>query len=208
MKELEKTKRISISAVLFLLIVTIAILTFEKPKYVFEKNTEAILNEVNNNNYILTLNQLDSIEQSQYQVVDIRSNFEYSKGHINDAINISTHDILVSENMDLFDDLKENSKTAVLYGKNPNEANSAWMLLYQLGYENAKILCVETNYIDNKFQVSNHALEKPAVNFAQVIKLAKSKSAKAKAKPVSKPTKSKKVITVKKKKKRVPEGGC
>jgi len=207
MKELEKTKRISISAVLFLLIVTIAILTFEKPKYVFEKNTEAILNEVNNNSYILTLNQLDSIEQSQYQVVDIRSNFEYTKGHINEAINITTHDILKSMNIELFDELVENNKIAVLYGEDPNDANRAWMLLYQLGYENIKILCVETSYIDNKFQVNNHALEKPAINYAQVMQLVKNAKAETK-KQVTKPKTPKKVITLPKKKKRIPEGGC
>jgi len=207
MKELEKTKRISISAVLFLLIVTIAILTFEKPENVFEKNTEATLQEIVSNNYILTLSELDSKESSQYQLIDIRSNFEYTKGHINDAINISTHDILESGNIELFDELVESNKIAILYGEDPNDANRAWMLLYQLGYENAKILCVETNYIDNKFQVSNHALEKPAVNYAQVMQLAKSAPTETK-KAVTKPKKPKKVITLPKKKKRVPEGGC
>jgi len=207
MKELEKTKRISISAVLFLLIVTIAILTFEKPENVFEKNTEATLQEIVSDNYILTLSELDSNESSQYQLIDIRSNFEYTKGHINDAINISTHDILESGNIELFDDLGESNKMAILYGEDPNDANRAWMLLYQLGYENAKILCVETNYIDNKFQVNNHALEKPVINYAQVMQLAKNAKAETK-KQVTKPKTPKKVITIPKKKKRVPEGGC
>lgn len=207
MKELEKTKRISISAVLFLLIVTIAILTFEKPKNVFEKNTEATLQEIVNNSYILTLSELESKESSQYQLIDIRSNFEYTKGYINDAVNISTHDILESGNIELFDELAESNKMAVLYGEDPNDANRAWMLLYQLGYENAKILCVETSYIDNKLQVSNHVLEKPAVNYAQIMKLAKSATTN-KIKEVTKRKTPKKVITLPKKKKRVPEGGC
>ncbi|MDX5583550.1 MAG: rhodanese-like domain-containing protein [Aureibaculum sp.] len=208
MKELEKTKRISISAVLFLLVIVIAILTFEKPKHIFEKNTQATLQEIVNKSYILTLNELDSIGSLQYQLIDIRSDFEYSKGHIKDAVNVSTQNMLEEDHKSLFDELREKNKIAVLYGKDPDEANSAWMLLYQLGYENAKILCVKTNYIDNIFQVKNYALEKHSVDFAQVMQLAKSNADKTKE-SITKPKVTKKVvITVPKKKKRAPEGGC
>ncbi len=207
MKELEKTKRISISAVLFLLIVVIAILTFEKPQHVFEKNTHATLNEIVNNNYILTLHHLDSLKPSQYELIDIRSNFEYSKGHIKNAINISTHQLLKNDNIEYFNELKENNKNAILYGKDPDEANSAWMVLYQLGYENVKILCVETNYTDNEFRVKNYALEKASVNYAEIIEKSKGTSIEAK-KVVVKPKAPKRIITKPKKKKRVPEGGC
>ncbi len=207
MKELEKTKRISISAVLFLLIVVIAILTFEKPQHVFEKNTEATLHEIVNNSYILTLHHLDSMKPLQYELIDIRSNFEYSKGHIKNAINISTHQILENDYIKLFDELKESNKTIVLYGKDPDEANSAWMVLYQLGYENAKILCVETSYIDNEFQVKNYALEKAAINYADVMTASKG-TAKEAVKTIEKPKAPKRIITKPKKKKRIPEGGC
>jgi len=203
MKELEKTKRISISAVLFLLIVVIAILTFEKPQHVFEKNTEATLHEIINNSYILTLYHLDSMKPLQYELIDIRSNFEYSKGHIKNAINISTHQILENDYIKLFDELIESNKTIVLYGKDPDEANSAWMVLYQLGYENAKILCVETSYVNNEFQVKNYALEKASVNYADVMTTSKETSI-----PMDKPKVLKRIITKPKKKKRVPEGGC
>ncbi len=207
MKELEKTKRISISAVLFLLIVVIAILTFEKPQHVFEKNTEATLHEIVNNSYILTLHHLDSMKPLHYELIDIRSNFEYSKGHIKNAINISTHQILENDYIKLFDELKESNKTIVLYGKDPDEANSAWMVLYQLGYENAKILCVETSYIDNEFQVKNYALEKAAINYADVMTASKG-TVKETTKAIEKPKAPKRIITKPKKKKRVPEGGC
>ncbi len=208
MKELEKTKRISIAAVLFLLVIVIAILTFEKPAHIFEKNTQATLQEIASKSYILTLNELDSIGSLQYQLIDIRSDFEYSKGHIKDAVNVSIQNMLEEDNKGLFDELREKKKIAVLYGKDPDEANSAWMLLYQLGYENAKILCVKTNYIDNIFQVKNYALEKHSVDFAQVMQLAKSNPDKTKE-SITKPKVTKKVvITVPKKKKRAPEGGC
>lgn len=209
MKELEKTKRISISAVLFLLVILIAVLTFKKPTYVFANNSETTLNEIVSNNYIITLEQLKAMDTDQYILVDIRSNFEYAKGHLDSAVNISTHQILESNNIDFFDNLKNNNKIASLYGKNPEEVNSAWMLLYQLGYNNVKILCIETNYIDNQFEVKNYSLEKPSLNYAQTMKAAKKTTTIADTK--SNDTKieaPKKVIITKKKKKRVPEGGC
>ncbi len=180
-------------------------MTFEKPAHIFEKNTQATLQEIANKSYILTLNELDSIGSLQYQLIDIRSDFEYSKGHIKDAVNVSTQNMLEEDHKGLFDELREKKKIAVLYGKDPDEANSAWMLLYQLGYENAKILCVKTNYIDNIFQLKNYDLEKPSSNYAQVMAKAQNFSGNVNKTKKSAP---KKVLPRPKKKKRVAEGGC
>ncbi len=209
MKELERTKRISVSAVLFLLIIIIGVLTFRKPKYVFENDTTITLQKIITKDYIMTQDEFNSIDPSQYVLIDIRSNFEYAKGHFKDAVNISTHQVFDDSSSELLNNLKNGNKTIFIYGKNPDEADSAWMLLYQLGYENVKILCVETNYIDNKFQVKNYALEKPSVNYAQVMLLAKNSAKKSEEskKIVTKKT-PKKVTPKPKKKKRVPEGGC
>ncbi len=205
MKELERTKRISISAVLFLLIILVGFLTFKKPQFVFEKNSASTLEKIIKKDYILSLSDLDKLEASQYAVIDIRSNYEYEKGHLKDAVNISAHDVFSKSSIELLDELKENGQTIILYGEHPDNANSAWMLLYQMGYDNAKILCVETGYVDKTFQIKNSPLEKPRVNFAQFMDSAKSAKSK---KIVKKEKPKKKVITVPKKKKRAPEGGC
>jgi len=201
MKELEKTKRISTSAILFLLIIIIGVLTFKKPKFVFDKNSETTLNKVVTHDYILHINNLDTLKS--YTLIDIRSNYEYAKGHFKDAINISTHDVFSDNSVALLKQLKDDNQTVVLYGKNPDQANSAWMLLYQLGYDNIKILCVETNFINNKFEIKDIALEKPAVNFAEVMQ-----SSIGDKSVVSETKKPKKVVPLPKKKKRVAEGGC
>ncbi|MEN8123770.1 MAG: rhodanese-like domain-containing protein [Bacteroidota bacterium] len=208
MKELERTKRISVSAVLFLLIVVIGVLMFEKPQYVFEKNPANTLEEVTKQNFILTLNDFKSLEPSQYVLIDIRNNFEYAKGHLDGAINVSPHQVFKPESKKLLKQTKDDGKTVVLYGANADKASNAWLLLYQLGYENIKILCVETNYIDNKLSMKEVAIEKPSVNYAEIIREAKAKQAIQKITEVKKPVAPKKVITKPKKKKRVPEGGC
>ena len=205
MKELERTKRISISAVLFLLVILIGVLTFKKPKYVFEKDTVTTLQKIIEKDYFLSLGDFKSMDPAQYVLIDVRSNFEYAKGHIKNAINVSAHQTFSGNTTTLLRDLKNGAKTIIVYGENPDEADSAWMLLYQLGFENIKILSVETKYIDGEFQAKNYDLEKPSVNYAQVMAKAQSYSG-----TVSKTEKSapKKVLPRPKKKKRVAEGGC
>ena len=101
MKELERTKRISISAVLFLLIILVGFLTFKKPQFVFEKNSASTLEKIIKKDYILSLSDLDKLEASQYAVIDIRSNYEYEKGHLKDAVNISAHDVFSKSSIEL-----------------------------------------------------------------------------------------------------------
>lgn len=205
MKELERTKRISISAVLFLLVILIAVLTFKKPEYVFEKDSATTLDKMATKDYILSQNDLKTMDASNYTIIDIRSNYEYAKGHITDAVNISPHDVFNGNSIAFLNQLRDNDKTAILYGEHPDNANNAWMLLYQLGYENVKVLCIETVFVDNQFQTKNVDLEKPAVNFAQVMQDATEVKKEVEVTKVKKP---KKVIPKPKKKKRVPEGGC
>ena len=204
MKELERTKRISISAVLFLLVILIGFLTFKRPQHVFEKNTAITLEKIIKKDYIITLNDLDTLDPETYTIIDIRSNYEYTKGHMKDALNITSHDIFNSSSIEFLDNLKTNEESIILYGKDPDNANTGWMLLYQLGYDNVKILCIETEYIDKTFRIKNSSLEKPYANFAQVMTSAKSRKSETTIKEKPK----KKVVTVQKKKKRLPEGGC
>jgi rhodanese-related sulfurtransferase len=203
MKELEKTKRISISATLFLLIILIGFLTYKRPKHVFKNNSESVLKEIVKKDYILSARQLESMSPDEYALIDVRSNFEYEKSHIKDAVNIPYSQILEDKNMDFINSLKGDNKTAVFYGEHPDIASNAWLLLYQLGYNNIKVLSVKPRFEDNKFYVDNVEIEKPAVNYAEEMKKATSTSG-----ITEKPKPVKKVITVKKKKKRVAEGGC
>ena len=56
MKELEKTKRISISAVLFILVIIIALLAYERPKHIYAENTASTLNKLLTKDYLISLN--------------------------------------------------------------------------------------------------------------------------------------------------------
>ena len=200
MKELEKTKRISISTVLFILVIVIGFLTFEKPTNVYKKTNVETLNALKNQDYLMAYSDID---QGASVLVDIRDIFDYSKSHIDNAINIPTSDILNKNSISMFNELRDAGKTVALYGKNPNDANSAWMLLYQLGYDNIKILNSSTDLVNNTFHVKNYDLEKPIADYSKVF-TSVFKDSLSKEKENT----PKKIIINKKKKKRKVEGGC
>ncbi len=206
MKELEKTKRISIASTLFILIVIIAVLSFERPKHMYKVNSKTTLEKLVNTDYFVSLSDMNNPD---YILIDVRNRFEFEKGHLENSLNIYTSEILNDHNSDIFKKLKEENKTAVLYGTNPNDANAPFIILSQLGYDNIKILCIENSYVENKLISKDINIVNSKVDIkefiAQSIKDA-NKSSKQKAIAIRKPPK--KVITIKKKKKAPAEGGC
>ena len=206
MKELEKTKRISIASTLFILVVLIAVLAFERPKHIYKVNSKTTLEKLINNDYFLSLNDVN-IEKDV--LIDVRNQFEYEKGHLENAINIYAPEILNEINSPIFEELKEKDKIIVLYGANPNEVNAPFMLLYQLGYTNLKILAVENSYVQNKLITNVVDIEKSVANVNAFIDESIKKATQIlKEKVVVRKKPRKKIITVKKKKKAPAEGGC
>ncbi len=202
MKELEKTKRISVAAVLFILVVIIALLAFERPKHIYSVNPKATLEMILNNDYFVNIEEINNPE---FVLIDTRNKIEFEKGHLENSINIHTPDLLNEANTKIFKDLKENNKIALLYDKNPTEANASFMILYQLGYS-SKILLVENSYLQNKLVTKEVELEKSKVDIQKFIEDSK-KNAIVKPKP-KKIVPKKIVVPVKKKKKMPVEGGC
>jgi rhodanese-related sulfurtransferase len=204
MKELEKVKRISIASTLFILAVLIGVLTFERPKNMYAMNTKTTLEKLNTNDYMILINE---ITNPNVILIDIRSSYEYDKGHLDNAINISVPDILSDENQKLFKELQDDKKTVILYGKNPNEANIPFLILYQLGYDNIKLLAVDNNYSQNKLVTNHSDIEKPIADINAFINESTKNSNTANIR-IEKNELVKKVVTVQKKKKKAAEGGC
>lgn len=204
MKELEKTKRISIAAVIFILAVIIGLLTYKRPKNIYAINTKDTLEKITSENYYLTLEEL---KNPDYVLIDIRNQYDFEKGHLENAINIYAAEILTEDNSKVFDELKENKKTAVLYGNNPQEVNAPFLILYQLGYDNIKLLAIENSYLQNKLISKNIVIEKSEADVTAFINESVKKANTVETvKVVVAPPK--KVITVEKKKKAPAEGGC
>lgn len=208
MKELEKTKNISIAAVITILLVIIALLAFKKPKHLYAINTEKALEQIVENSTI----QLNNFNPETSVLIDIRNQYEFEKGHIKNAININSADILNDDNSAIFQKLKNDNKSIVLYGNTPSEAITASTILQQLGYNNVKILAVNNSLNQDKLITTPTEIEKKGENInkfieASIQKVNELSDVKIKSKyEVKVPVKT--VIVKKKKKKMTVEGGC
>ncbi|REE82178.1 rhodanese-related sulfurtransferase [Lutibacter oceani] len=205
MKELEKTKRISIASVLFILVIIIGLLAYKRPKHLYSENTISTLEKISTNEYFVTLNDINTPDNV---LVDIRNQFEYEKGHLENAINIYAPEILTDENSEIFEKLKTDNKTIILYGNTPSDVVSPYMILYQLGIDNIKILSSEITYFENNLISKDVAIEKYQNDVNAFIQESIKKAAiEVKPKPDIVKT-PKKIIPIKKKKKMPVEGGC
>lgn len=203
MKELEKIERISIASTLFILLVLIGLLTYKKPKFLYATNTKSTLEKIIDDNYLVTINE---VYNPDYVLIDVRNQYEFEKGHIENAINIYTPEILNDENSGLLNNLKEKNKTIILYGNKPDEVNAPFLLLYQLGYENIKLLAIENSYLQNKLITKDCEIEKSNADISAFINESRKNTSETLVEEViTKPPK--KVMTIQKKKK-AAEGGC
>lgn len=203
MKELEKTKRISIASVLFILVILIGLITYKRPKYIYNVTPKIALKNSISKNFLIVMNEIPA---ANTVIIDIRSPFEYEKGHLDNAINIHATEILKDENKIILDQLKSKNTTCILYGANPNEALAPYMVLQQLGYQNLRIATINISYTQNKLVTTTIEIEKSNVDINAFIEESLKK---AMVKPkATTPSPPKKVISVKKKKKSPTEGGC
>lgn len=209
MKELEKTKRISISAVIFLLVLVIALLTYKKPKYIFLKSSEQTLQETVQKKYLLGQQEFNK-DSSNYILIDTRDLYEFNKSHLPNAVNIPLKDVLEKTTIDYLESINNQGKSPVLYGTDPTEVVSVWMTLYQLGFENTKVLAISTKNDRNVLTVSDYSLEKAATDYKKTLDSLRSIKTKLVV-PIEKVEKKPapiKVAPAPKKKKAAPEGGC
>ncbi|OMP32318.1 rhodanese-like domain-containing protein [Mangrovimonas sp. DI 80] len=205
MKELEKTKRISIAATLFILAVLIGFLTYKRPKNTYAFNTKSTLEKITSTDYFLPYSL---IENEDVAFIDIRNPYEYNKGHLQNAINMPSVDIMSEASQKLLQDLKKSDTPTALYGSTPEEANIPFLILYQLGFDNLKILPVELSYSQNKLITKESKTETLPHDINGFIM--DSQKHLDSSNTIVPPTADvhKKVITVEKKKKRKAEGGC
>ena len=77
------------------------------------------------------------------QLIDVRNPREFDQFSLPGAVNIPLQDILSEKNADL---LNQGTKMNILYSNGSTEANEAWLLTRQLGYQNNYVLQGGLNY--------------------------------------------------------------
>jgi rhodanese-related sulfurtransferase len=194
---------------IIILILGVAILFFgltkNKTKSPFTVSNQEMLAAFDGFEHVLNSDALEMQNDTEnYVFVDLRSPYDFEVAHVANAINIPTAFLLEKENMGLLKEYKNREKTVVLYGQTERESISPWILLYQMGFTNTKVLmggfdCFVDQEADCPTTYAQH-------NYAKIASQGGFKEVEViKEKPVAK---KKKVIPVKKKVKVEDEGGC
>lgn len=214
MKELKKTRRLTIATILFVIGIVIGFLTFSKPEFTYKLSPQEMVEQLYNLDTEMIPDEameIISYGDSLNILVDLRNPYEYQKGFLGEAINIPVSDILLEESIAFFDEMMADSISVILYAKNQLDANGSWMLLQQLGYYNVKILLGGYDYLANEDidyynmpDIPEYLVEEPTISFSEVIANIGSMSNQSEESA----NKPQSIQPIKRQKKAVAEGGC
>ena len=112
----------------------------------YKLTAEELLEEVKSGTQFIHPDQLAHMIVSKdptLQIIDVRSSDEFDKFSLPNAINIPLVDIL---NPEWEGYINQDVKLNVFYSNGTTDANEAWMITRQLGYENNYVLQGGLNY--------------------------------------------------------------
>jgi rhodanese-related sulfurtransferase len=213
--EFSKTNWITFGVIATLLILLLGFVFLKPAKYTFKTPLDKELSDLNRNDFQIapqTLAKSIVNKDKNIILVDVRSQFDFAKGHLPNAINIYKVNLLDDANMEFFENLSEGSKKAILYGSSASDANVPFMILKQMNIANIEFLSVGYDQVKNAdwdaiaSNTTNYNDENAVVDFAKFISDAnKSSNAPAKVvKTVAKP----KVMVIPVKKAVSKDEGC
>lgn len=180
MKHIHETnpKRTFVVVLIFIAIIVVGLLTMRTPKLKYAlspRQTVELISQDDHFMYPYELEDLFSGAADHIVLIDIRDRFEFSRGHIPGAENISAITLINQENYQRLEQLKENGMTVVIYGNDQLEANGPWMVFRQLGFDNVKLLLGGYEYYlqwaDNLGNTKNddvYLLGSPRYDFAEI----------------------------------------
>ncbi len=205
MKEPETTLRTRPGTLLLLLIASIILLNCQKPKDLYSENAMTTLKRLDTAEYLIPLNELDT---DRYALIDVRNPYDFEKGHLPGAINIYSPDLFNQDNQKVLNEDLPSEKALLLYGNDPNQTLPVFMILYQTDIRPVKILECKSYFEKDEFKTSPFKVENKTPDIRAFIEKSKeSASAKPATRQAVRST-PKKVLPSKKKKKKMPEGGC
>lgn len=143
MKDFIKKNIIALLALLVVIIVIATAAIKNAGQVGYRTDIKTALNLLSNDKGEIspaTLQQMLQDKSKTVVPVDLRSEIDYSRGHIEGAVNIPVYDLLGKRAMKFFKKLASENGIPVLYSTTQSEANGAYLLLKQVGCENVSIL--------------------------------------------------------------------
>jgi rhodanese-related sulfurtransferase len=112
----------------------------------YKLTAEQLLSEIRTGTQFISPDEVaDKIIQKDpsIQLIDVRNPREFDMFSLPGAINIPLQDILSEQNTDI---LNQGTKMNIFYSNGSTEANEAWLLTRQIGYQNNYVLQGGLNY--------------------------------------------------------------
>ena len=205
-----KGKRILIAVSIFVIVIIIGILTIHKPEVSYTLTPEQTLgNALSLADEIFPEDIVYIVEDTMpgYQLIDIRTPYDYIKGHIQSAVNIPYNIMLEEENLDFLRALDQDSVIIILYGNDQSQANCPWMLLRQIGIENVKVMLGGYDYFSTGIldlydmpDIPEYLVEEPKYDFPELIQNNAAQDVNVEEAEI--------ILPKRKKKEAAAEGGC
>jgi rhodanese-related sulfurtransferase len=109
-------------------------------------NADDLVNELASGSQYMepeTIADMLVAKDPSFRLIDVRSQDDFEKYSLTGAVNIPLPELLSEQNAGI---LSDEVKTNVFYSNGSSDANEAWMLARQLGYENCYVLRGGLNY--------------------------------------------------------------
>lgn len=211
MKELNRTDRLTIAALLVAIILVIGLVTHKRPEVPYTRSVDETLSIISPED-VMTPEEVKEIAQQpddKYFLVDVRNPLDYHKAHIGQSVNIPVQDILDHQNLKKFSKLSKDGVTIVLIGKDQLEADGVWLILKQTGYDNVRVMLGGNDYyaaknipLTSSKGIPAYLVEKPWFDYKNMMS---SLGAQTLSNTVKSPEP---VKVIRKEKKSSTEGGC
>jgi len=142
MEELEKTNRLTIIVVAFVLVIIIGLITFRRPDVNYVLSPAESLALLNDTALVIIPDQVAALlkdSSGKTVFIDVRNSIAFGRGHLKNAINIPVRELYTPKSKTLFREIEKAGQTAVLYGETQQQANGPWLMLHQTGFQNVKL---------------------------------------------------------------------
>ncbi len=201
-----KSNIAAIFAVISAVLASATLTQCNNPNSSYSQSAEEILNMIDSTKYTMSL---DLVNSDDFALIDVRSPYEYEKGHIDGAVNVYSSELLEPGHQKTLNEFLMDGKILLLYANEPDETLPVFMTLSQLDMGPVKILETKNYFDKDKFITVPVEIEKPTPNIKEFIQMSVEEVAQAKKQTANTVTPPPvKVAPKKKKKKTVPEGGC
>jgi len=199
-------KKTVITMVIFVVVIIAGLLTLTNPRLKYALTPEQTVLLAVSDNGGISPDKLDNIltgSTVNAEVIDIRNHYEFARGHIPGAKNISAVELLEKDNIKWLKELQKDGFLVIIYGEDQMQANGPWMVFRQLGFSNVNVLLGGYQYylaFKNQ-KAKTYSPDKAEFKYAEVAKVS------SVGNETNKPAKKTTIIRRKKKGAAVA-GGC